>query len=62
MERFTHNLYELLFGSPATPVPLATMNVIKARFESQAAAQIKRCIPARPKDDEAWEILSATAW
>ncbi len=62
MERFTSNLHKLLFGSPVQPVPLATLNVVKARFEKQAVAEIKRCIPARPKDDEAWEILGATAW
>jgi len=62
MERFTTNLQKLLFGSPAQPVPLATLNVVRARFEKYAAANLRNCIPAHPKDEDAWEILGATAW
>ena len=62
MKGFSNSLQKLLYGSPVPPVPLATLNAVKARFEAYAATEIKRCVPARPKDDGAWEILSAEAW
>lgn len=62
MKRLTNNLHKLLFGSEAQPVPLATLNVVKARFEEQAAVKIRNCIPVRPTEEDAWEILGATAW
>ena len=62
MKGLKDSFHKLLFGSPGPAVPPATLNTVKARFEAYAAAEIKRCVPARPKDDGAWEILIAEAW